>query len=966
MAGILGRSGSAQAKQASAAAGMKVQTSVYGKAIPIVYGTTKIAPNLLWYGDFNATAYSGGAGAGAGKGGAVGGGGGKGAAGSASYTYTAAVMFGLCEGPVTQIGNIWASKTLTSTGNLGLYGFEGDIGQAPWSYLDASHAAIAEVHDIPRAAPYEVLVSYTDPFETDYGVVDAASGVVFIAVTTPPTIGQYNVSSAGIYTFNAGDAGEQVTISYTAGNQQPPNQALGYSALAYMCTASFQLGSSPQMPNLNFEVGGKYCQSATDSPDADPSLVVADLLSNPTYGAGFPAARIGSLSTYQAYALAAGLFISPAYTDTATASSLLSDIATYTNAAFVWSSGLLTLVPYGDQALSGRMSYTPPASPLFDLTDDDFLPNTNTTGATASSNDDPVLLTRTRPADQINAVQLEFLNRANAYNPEVVEAKDQAAINLYGLRTASAAQAHLLADAAIARLSAQLVLQRQAVRNIYQFTLDQRYIVLDPMDIVTLTDAALGLNQQWVRITEITEQTDSTLSFVAEEYLAGTGTAAAYSFNTSAGYSVNYNSNPGNALSPVIFDASPEIAESGTEVWLATAGGSNWGGCDVWVSSDGATYKFAGTMKGGCRLGATTSALPVSADPDTADTLGVDLTTGGQTTGTLLSGTQADADAYHTLCWLGGELISYETATLGASGKYALSYLRRGAYDSAIAAHAAGTPFVRLDDSIFKYPYAISQIGQTISVKLVSFNLYGGALQDIADVPAYSYQIQGPVPPAAVEGFGVQQNGSVVVFSWLPVPDYFLKGYDIGYAPQGTTDWSAITPLTTAASGTEMTNAAVPPGTWVFAIRAQDMAGQLSAAMAMQDLVVVNENPVVASMPQAPDWLGTLTGFVKHWTGMLVPDSTMAANQMTNAELFETFVPYPVASATYDAPVIDTGFDDTMRVWAATAATLVAAPPAFPPTSLPLISGRRVKATPARSRTGRWPRPICAISAPGW
>ena len=41
-----------------------------------------------------------------------------------------------------------------------------------------------------------------------------------------------------------------------------------------------------------------------------------------------------------------------------------------------------------------------------------------------------------------------------------------------------------------------------------------------------LTDARLGLDRQWVRITEITENEDGTLLFVAEDYLAGTGSAA--------------------------------------------------------------------------------------------------------------------------------------------------------------------------------------------------------------------------------------------------------------------------------------------------------------------------------------------------------------------------------------------------------------------------------------------------------
>src|SRR5262249_14159297 len=146
--------------------------------------------------------------------------------------------------------------------------------------------------------------------------------------------------------------------------------------------------------------------------------------------------------------------------------------------------------------------YTAPSAPLYDLTDDDFLP-----GSDASS-DDPVLMTRKRPSDALNAIKMEVLDRANFYNPAVIEAKDQSLIETFGLRTSSSTQMHMFCDLNAARLSAQLQLQRQQVRNTYRFTLDQRYVLLDPMDIVTITDANLGLNRQWVRITEIAENDD--------------------------------------------------------------------------------------------------------------------------------------------------------------------------------------------------------------------------------------------------------------------------------------------------------------------------------------------------------------------------------------------------------------------------------------------------------------------------
>ena len=400
-----------------------------------------------------------------------------------------------------------------------------------------------------------------------------------------------------------------------------------------------------------------------------------------------PQSRVGNLSTYQAYCLATGLVISPCYDTQAQASSMLDDIATATNSAFVWSSGVLTMVPYGDQAVTANgYTYTPPNAPLYSLTDDDFLPNTNlTASASASSNDDPVLMTRTRPSDQYNSIKLEWLDRGNNYSPAIVQATDQASITAYGLRQDSTRSFHMFCNGNAAQISCQLQLQRQSVRNKYQFTLDQRYVLLDPMDIVAITDANLGLSNQWVRITEITENDDGSLSIAAEEYLQGTGTAPVYSLQQGQGFNANYNASPGDTNIPVIFEPPAELAEA-LEVWLAVSGGPLWGGCYVWISQDNETYQNVGKITGPSRQGFVDAPLPAvmlngsGLTIDQTNTLAADISLSG---GQMLSASQADAQAYATLCYLGAgntyELMAYQTATLVSQNIYDLTYLVRGA-----------------------------------------------------------------------------------------------------------------------------------------------------------------------------------------------------------------------------------------------------------------------------------------------
>jgi hypothetical protein len=52
--------GDSQSSQPEMIKAIRVQTSVYGAVRPIVYGTTRLTGNLVWYGDFRATEQGGG------------------------------------------------------------------------------------------------------------------------------------------------------------------------------------------------------------------------------------------------------------------------------------------------------------------------------------------------------------------------------------------------------------------------------------------------------------------------------------------------------------------------------------------------------------------------------------------------------------------------------------------------------------------------------------------------------------------------------------------------------------------------------------------------------------------------------------------------------------------------------------------------------------------------------------------
>lgn len=647
---------------------LQVQQSSQGLTLPVIYGRTRVAGNLIWYGDFvtienKTTTQQGGKGGGGVK------------QVDIAYTYEAAVMLALCEGEIQGVGRIWRDKEkFDSLAQLRLTLMRGGDEQPLWTHLaQAKHQ----------------------------------------------------------------------------------NQALNYSGTAYLCSPNYELTKSAQIYQHNFEVIGKLGYSG-NIPDANPREIIRDLLINQRYGCGFPVDSIGDTDRYSNYCRAVGIFLSPAYTEQGEAQRNISELLEQTNSAAVFSQGRLKIVPYGDGNYSGNgAAYVADNKAIYDLTDDDFI---------VSGAEDPVNVERKTNADAFNQIQVEYLDRDNDYNVAIAEVKDQANIEQYGLRPKEAVKMHGICNSKVAQKVAQQLLQRALyVRNEYEFKLGWKYCLLEPMDIVTLTDAGLGLNKTPVRITEIEEDEEGVLSIKAEDYPVGVYTTSEYPTQPSLGYSADYNVSPGNAHAPVIFEAPLQLTGGEPQIWMATAGGDMWGGAEVWVSTDGDSYTRVGAVNHKARFGSLTAALPNGAVFDRTNTLNVEISA-GQMTG----GTEQDSRDLLTLCYVDGEFLAYANAELKGVGRYTLGNLTRGAYGSAIDSHAAGSQFARIDDSLFRYTVPRNWIGRTVWVKLVSYNVFSGGIQDLASVPAYSYTIKG-APLGQIQNLRLTSSwayGKEAVIAW--------------------------------------------------------------------------------------------------------------------------------------------------------------------------------------------------------
>lgn len=612
----------------------------------------------------------------------VGKGGGGSTVSQTTYTYTAMVVLALCEGPISAINQVWRDKEVGSLSGYGFTLLTGTRPQTPWTYLTSKH----------------------------------------------------------------------------------PTKAAGYAGFALVCHSAIDLGSSASMKNHSFETKALLATEADPSSafayDAKPDAVIPDFLSSAYYGAGWSASQIADLVTgaasYATYCKAAGFVISPLFDEQRPAKEHLQDILDATNSAAVWSAGAsgmqLKIVPYGDTTISANgANYIPNTSPLYDLTYDDFLGVVDETGQPTGQ--DAVKIERVNTQDVFNICPVEFRDRLAGYNPSVVKDPESADVALNGAKEDQPRTLHMITRRAHAvQLSGILAKRAVWVRNIYTFRVGWRFLLLEPMDLVTITDPKQGIDRKIVRIKRITLPSETSeaegLTIVAEEWPFGVGSSTVYTTGTSDGNAPNVNADPGNAITPIIFEPSPLLTGAGQpQIWLATAGTPNlWGGCNVWVSVDaGASYTKVGSVTQPARMGVTTATFASGSDPDTTNTLAVDLTS---SSGTLNSTDVNGRDAYATLSLVENEFVSYQTATLTAANKYNLTSLRRGVYGVNIASHAAGVRFLRLDDAVFKLPYDPSLQGKTLRIKLQSFNAWGGGLQDLSSLTYYTYTPGGALYPA--------------------------------------------------------------------------------------------------------------------------------------------------------------------------------------------------------------------------
>lgn len=468
-----------------------------------------------------------------------------------------------------------------------------------------------------------------------------------------------------------------------------------------------------------------------------------------------------------------GLFGSLYMSQQRSAKDWLMDLGEAADCYYVWSGFKLKCIPRSEVSMAGNGAiYTAwtAAGPTFNLGIDDMI---------GSPGSPYVSIERKAVVDRPDLLRYQFNDRNNQYRPGTVSQPDPGSLTLQGLRYASPKKMDMLPHVNVAQMILGIAVRRETMLlNTYKFKLQARFKLLEAAaDLVTITDPTLGLFQQPVRFTSITEDDKFNLDCEAEDFFYGLhdptpvpNAVATISTpnNPQSGYV------PANVNAPVFLEPPGQLTGvPNDQLWIdVSCNDALYGGSQVYVSvNGGGSYSLVpditGTaiVLGNAVTGNTTANWAQALDPDTTNNLNVNV---AESLGVLQQYTTNQEDQFLYPCYVAGgggifpfELMTYAVANLTASFQYTLvatggggNHLRRAVFGTWAGtstpntgpAHVSGSRFAFLDPSgngLMKINVPPAWVGVTLFFKFVQFNVFGGGSNTLANSPAFSYTVLG-------------------------------------------------------------------------------------------------------------------------------------------------------------------------------------------------------------------------------
>lgn len=555
-----------------------------------------------------------------------------------------------------------------------------------------------------------------------------------------------------------------------------PEIACGYDGMAFLYGTIYLGRDTASMPSYLVTVDGRL-RDTGDGKDANPADIIIDLLGFIGLGEYVDTA---SFDNYRRYCKAADLLVSTpygAFDMQKKCQEYIADLLKLTNSYMFWSVDKFKIVPRDDRTYTG---WQPNRTIAYNLTEDDFIP----------SNGVCVSFVRKDSFSLFNRFPVSFTNRDNSFEQETVFFENIEDIKTHGVKEAQSFDASWIHTKERAIKVAEMrarVGQYETVK--YTFKLDSAYSRLEPGDLLTLTDSAIGLVKQPCMVDSIREDAKGNLTVTAWKRADGVYSAPKYNIKSLSYNTVNFNIDAGNTAAPIIIQPPQELITSNTglELWIALHGEKDtWGGCGIFVSDQDGEYESLGTQSQSSVFGYITE--EISAE-DTELTF---FATNPESV-ELLTGSVYDADNNNTLIWVDGEFMSYELATIIDTNTYRLTGLRRGRFGTNAVNHNANVSTVICDGELYALPVPSYYAGRSIYMKFPAFNYLGDNAQDLENLNSYVTSVEGQaLPPQPVDVLDTELLSNGVRRFWWSY-DYSknkdVSGFEIRYVQGNFPSW---------------------------------------------------------------------------------------------------------------------------------------------------------------------------------
>lgn len=623
-----------------------------------------------------------------------------------------------------------------------------------------------------------------------------------------------------------------------------PDKAVDYQHLAYLHSPSggnssgTYLGeNSASVPSYGIEVKGALLATG-DGIDANPADVILYILKKlGIYNGVDPEETIISgIGNFRKYCKANDLLISSPSGETSQkkAQEIIKDICTLTDAYFFWSNNKFKIRVKDNRQIN---DWRPDNTVVYDLGPDDMLLQAD--GAC-------VAFSRKDSSEVYNRFTVEFCNRENSYENETVSYELSNDISKTGLRQMSTQNAlYFYTKQRAIKVCQMLARKNERERNKYTIKLDWAYCILEPGDLITLTDPIIGLNKQIAMVDTVTEAKDGSITVECLQYVDGNYNAGIIDVSGSNYNYVDYNIEPSNTDRPIIFQPPSAATLSGNEIWIALRGTDNtWGGCNILVANQDANYQSLGQYRMSSSYGTLVADMASSnADSFTA-----------QINGDFDNVTQLDAVNANSMMWIDGECLSYTTARKNSNGTWTFSGLIRGQYNTNIVNHRSGSTVVSCDGALYVIEITKKDIGRQLYFKFPSVNVFASNPQNEADVDYYTYTVKDYAIPSASDIIAYTryyQSEDAVSYSiqvtWTPPDLATYARSQVWYKVKGDRDW------TYADSG--VNSATIPNAmvgeTYTIAVCVEDIYGAYEDPdSARQTSITVQTKAVTPNAPE--------------------------------------------------------------------------------------------------------------------